>query len=162
MKLPQSHRDTEDIDLRTPQSHRDTEGSVTESPQSHKSTEESDINGLTQRVIGFAIEVHRVLGPGLLEVTYERAMCIEFDDAGVKYQHQVRVPACYKGRSLGEYHIDFIVEDLVVVEIKSVERMPAVFEAQVLTYLRVTKKHLGLLINFNSRLVKDGVTRLAL
>ena len=125
------------------QSHRDTKDIDLKSPRSHRA-------------------VHRVLGPGLLEVTYERAMCIEFDDAGVGYQHQLRVPACYKGRSLGEYHIDFIVEDLVVVEIKSVERMPPVFEAQVLTYLRVIKKPLGLLINFNSRLVKDGVTRLAL
>jgi GxxExxY protein len=131
-------------------------------PQSHRVTEAPEINSLTERIIGFAIEIHRILGPGLLEATYEAAMCIELDAAGVKYQHEVRLPAYYKGRLLGEYRIDFIIEDLVVVEIKSVERMNPVFEAQLITYLRVSHKHLGLLINFNSRLVKDGVQRLAL
>ena len=76
----------------------------------------------------------------------------------MKYKHQVRLPALYKGRLLGEYRIDFIIEDLVV-EIKSVERMKPVFEAQLITYLRASQKRVGLLINFNSRLVKDGVIR---
>ena len=89
-------------------------------------------------------------------------MRIEFDGAGMGYKHQVRLPAYYKGRLLGEYRIDFIIEDLVVVEIKSVERMKPVFEAQLITYLRASQKRVGLLINFNSRLVKDGVTRRAL
>ena len=77
----------------------------------------------------------------------------------MKYKHQVRLPALYKGRLLGEYRIDFIIEDLVVVEIKSVERMKPVFETQLITYLRASQKRVGLLINFNSRLVKDGVIR---
>jgi GxxExxY protein len=117
---------------------------------------------LTERIIGRAIEVHRVLGPGLLEPTYESAMCIEFDDMGIGYVRQTRLPALYKGRRLGEYRIDLIVEGLVVVEVKAVERPNPLFEAQLLTYLRVTGKPVGLLINFNSRLLKDGVTRLVL
>jgi GxxExxY protein len=128
-------------------------------PQSHGVTE---INLLTQKIIGHAIEVHRVLGPGLLETIYEAAMCIEFDDAGVKYERQTRLPAYYKGRLLGEYRVDLVVDDLVLVEIKSTERLNPVFEAQLLTYLRLTGKRIGLLINFNSRLLKDGVKRLIL
>ena len=93
---------------------------------------------------------------------YESALCIELDDAGLKYERQTRLPAYYKGRPLGEYRVDLIVRDLVLVEIKSVERMNPVFEAQLLTYLRLTGKRVGLLINFNSRLLKDGVKRLIL
>jgi len=89
-------------------------------------------------------------------------MCIEFDDMGIRYVRQARLPALYKGRRLGEYRIDLIVEGLVVVEVKAVERPNPLFEAQLLTYLRVTGKPVGLLINFNSRLLKDGVTRLVL
>jgi GxxExxY protein len=128
-------------------------------PQSHGVTE---INVLTQKIIGHAIEVHRVLGPGLLETIYEAAMCIEFDDAGVKYERQTRLPAYYKGRLLGEYRVDLVVDDLVLVEVKAIERLNPVFEAQLLTYLRLTGKRIGLLINFNSRLLKDGVKRLIL
>jgi GxxExxY protein len=128
-------------------------------PQSHGVTE---INAVTQRIICCAIEVHRVLGPGLLEAMYEAAMCIEFDEAGVKYDRQTRLPAYYKGRLLGEYRVDLVVDDLVLVEVKSVERLNPVFEAQLLTYLRLTGKRIGLLINFNSRLLKDSVKRLIL
>lgn len=131
--------------------------------QSHDDREKAQrINCTTQKIIGFAIEVHRILGPGLLEATYEAAMRIEFDDARIRYEHQLRVPAYYKGRLLGEYRIDFIVEDLIVLEVKSLERTNPVFDAQLLTYLRVTEKTIGLLINFNSRLVKDGIKRFAL
>jgi GxxExxY protein len=128
-------------------------------PQSHGGTE---INVLTQKIIGHAIEVHRVLGPGLLETIYEAAMCIEFDDAGVKYERQTRLPAYYKGQLIGEYRVDLVVDDLVLVEVKAIERFNPVFEAQLLTYLRLTGKRIGLLINFNSRLLKDGVKRLIL
>jgi len=122
----------------------------------------ADINHLTESIIGCAIEVHRQLGPGLLEGTYEEALCIELDDAGWKLQRQLMVPVIYKGRRIGEYRLDLLVEDLVVVEIKSVERFDPIFEAQVLTYLRVTGKKVGLLINFNSRLLKDGLKRFVL
>jgi GxxExxY protein len=130
-------------------------------PQRHGDTELERLSPITERIIGCAIEVHRVLRCGLLESVYRAALCIEFDAAGLQYRREVRVPAIYKGQLLGEYRIDFIVEDSVIVEIKSVEHMHPVFETQVQTYLRVAHKRLGLLINFNSPLVKDGVTRIA-
>ena len=122
----------------------------------------NDLNKLTEKIIGMAIEVHRELGPGLLEAVYEAALCIEFDAAGLKYERQLSLPALYKARLVGSYRIDLLVEDRVVLEIKSVERYDPVFEAQVLTYLRITSKRLGLLINFNRRLLKDGVKRFIL
>lgn len=117
---------------------------------------------LTERIIACAMEVHRQLGPGLLEATYEAAMCVELDSVGLSYQRQVVFPVHYKGRVIGEYRIDLLVDDKVIVEIKSVERFDPVFEAQVLTYLRVTEKKVGLLINFNKRLLKDGIKRFVL
>ena len=119
-------------------------------------------NAITERIIKCAIEVHKQLGPGLLEDIYEDALAVEFDLNGLHYKQQVKLPVLYKDRLLGEYRLDLIVEDLVVVEVKSVERYDPVFEAQVLTYLRLTQKRVGLLINFNSRLVKDGIKRFIL
>ena len=129
-------------------------------PQRHKDTELEMINKTTERVIGCAIEVHRVLRCGLFESIYRSALAIEFDGAGLSYAREVSIPATYKGRQLGSYRLDFIVEDRVVLEVKSVERMNPIFETQVITYLRLTKKRVGLLINFNSRLLKDGVQRI--
>jgi len=106
--------------------------------------------------------VHRTLGPGLLESAYETALCIELDDEGLRYERQKRVAAHYKGRLLGEYVIDVVVEDRVIVEVKAVERLAPVFEAQILHYMRVTHKRIGLLMNFNSRLMTDGINRFAL
>ena len=121
-----------------------------------------DINKSTERIIGCAIEVHRQLGPGLLEGTYESALCIELESAQLKYKRQVIFPVIYKGKEIGEYRLDLLVEDAVVVEIKSVSRADPVFDAQVLTYLRVTGKKVGLLINFNARLLKAGIKRFVL
>ena len=106
--------------------------------------------------------MHRHLGPGLLEHAYEEALCVEFELPGLIFQRQVAVPLNYKGRGIGEYRIDILVEDSVVLEIKSVERHDPVFEALVLTYLKITSKKVGLLINFNSRLLKNGIKRLVL
>ena len=106
--------------------------------------------------------MHRHLGPGLLENVYEEAMVVEFDLDGLNYIQQFKLPVLYKGRVLGEYRLDLLVGDMIVVEIKSVERYDPVFEAQVLTYLKLTQKRVGLLINFNSRLVKDGIKRFIL
>jgi GxxExxY protein len=117
---------------------------------------------LTERIIGCAIEVHRELGPGLLEATYESALCVELEAAVLKFARQVVLPVIYKGRTIGEYRLDLIVEDAVVVEINSVERYDPVFEAQVLTYMRVSGKKVGLLMNSNSRLLKDGIKRFVL
>ena len=108
------------------------------------------IDQLTEKVIKCAIEVHRQLGPGLLEGTYEEAYCIELEDEGLGYQRQLVIPVIYKGRTIGEYRLDLLIEDVVIVEIKSVERFDPVFEAQILTYLKITGKKVGLLINFNS------------
>jgi GxxExxY protein len=130
------------------------------SPQRHQDTELDRINKITERIIGCAIEVHRVLRCGLFEATYRSALAIEFDAAGLTYLREASAPALYKGCLVGSYRIDFIVEDSVIVEVKSVERMAPVFETQVITYLGVTKKRVGLLINFNSRLLKDGIQRI--
>lgn len=124
--------------------------------------ERDALNKLTERIIGCAIEVHRQLGPGLLEGTYEAALCIELQSAGVPFVRQPIFPVLYKGNVIGEYRLDLIVSDTVVVEIKSVERFDPIFEAQVLTYLRVTGKRVGLLMNFNSRLLRDGIKRYVL
>jgi len=121
--------------------------------------DEQALNQLTKRIIGCAIEVHRNLGPGLLESVYEAALCIELDLGGLSYERQKVVPVSYKGRPIGEHRLDILVEDTVILELKSVERLDPVFEAQILGYLRMTGKPLGLLINFNSRLLKDGIRR---
>ena len=114
---------------------------------------------LTSRIIACAIEVHRHLGPGLLESIYEGALCIELDEAGIAYSRQSPLPVLYKGHPVGDLRLDLVVADDVIVEVKSVERHALIFEAQILTYMRLTGKHRGLLINFNSRLLKDGIKR---
>jgi GxxExxY protein len=124
--------------------------------------ESEALKRLTERIIGCAIEVHRQLGPGLLEGTYEAALCIELQIAGLNFVRRPIFPVIYKGQVIGEYRLDLIVEDTVIVEIKSVERFDPIFEAQVLTYLRVTGKEIGLLMNFNSRLLRDGIKRYVL
>ena len=134
-------------------SHRVTEG--TEDQQQR-------VNAITERIIGCAIEVHKQLGPGLLESVYESALCVELELARMRYQQRVPVSVSYKGHVLGDLRLDLLVEDLVVVEIKSVERIEPVFEAQVLSYLKLSGKRLGLLINFNNRLVKTGIQRFIL
>jgi len=121
-----------------------------------------DVNQITEKIIGCGIEVHRGLGPGLLESVYEEALCIEFQDAGISYKRQLPVPIRYKNRLLGEHRLDLLVESAVIVEIKSVERFDPVFDAQILTYFRLTEKRIGLLINFNSRLLRDGIKRFIL
>lgn len=117
---------------------------------------------LTERIIGCAIAVHRELGPGLLESTYEKALCIELEEKGLSFERQTTIPVVYKGRPIGDYRMDLLVEDEVIVEIKSVERLIPVYEAQLLTYLKITGKKTGLLLNFNAALMKDGMKRLVM
>ena len=126
------------------------------------SMQKYDDDPLTQKIIGCAIEVHRQLGAGLLESLYEEALAVEFELQELKFQRQVELPVNYKGKLIGQYRLDLLVEDAVVVEIKSVERHNPIFEAQLLTYMKLTNKKVGLLINFNSKLLKDGVKRFAL
>ncbi len=117
---------------------------------------------LTERILGCAIEVHRTLGPGLLESTYEEAMCVELEDARLAFVRQLPIPILYKGRELGEYRLDLLVEDAVIVEIKAVTKLDPVFDAQILTYLKVSGKRVGLLINFHAPLLKQGIKRFVL
>jgi GxxExxY protein len=117
---------------------------------------------LTERIIGAAIEVHRILGPGLLEVIYEEALCVEFELRGLRYERQVGVDVNYKGRSIKGQRIDLLLEGEVVVEIKSVADLPDVATAQVLSYLRATGLRRGLLINFGKDRLVDGLKRLSL
>jgi GxxExxY protein len=114
---------------------------------------------LTEKIIAAAIEGHRHLGPGLLESIYENSLCRELGLRGIRHERQVRVPVTYKEESIGEHRIDLLVEDQVVIEIKSVDRLDPVFDAQLLSYLRLTGKRVGLLINFNTHLLKNGIKR---
>lgn len=121
-----------------------------------------EINKLTERIIGCAIEVHRALGPGMLESIYEAALCMELSRAGLSFKKEVMIPVIYKGVKLGEQRIDLLVEDEVILELKSVERMDPVFDAQLLGYLRMAQKKVGLLINFNEKMLKHGISRMVL
>ena len=121
------------------------------------------INILSGEVLDAAIEVHKELGPGLLESAYEECLCYELSSRGLKFERQVPLPVCYKGVQLDcGYRLDVVVEDLVIVELKTVTELEDVHTAQVLTYLRLSKLPLGLLINFNVTLLKNGFKRLAL
>jgi GxxExxY protein len=124
--------------------------------------EETEINEISERIIGCAIEVHRNIGPGLLESVYEDALCFEFGINGLLFQRQVPVPIIYKRKNLGEFRLDLLVNDKIIVELKAVDRMDPVFEAQLLSYLKMTGKKLGLLINFNVPILIKGVKRLIL
>jgi len=117
---------------------------------------------LTGRIIACAIEVHKRLGPGLLEKLYKESMIIEMELCGLRVDKNVKIPVEYKGKSIGEYFIDLLVEDTVILELKSVERHDPIFEAQILSYMKLTDKKVGLLINFNSKMVKDGIKRFVL
>jgi GxxExxY protein len=114
----------------------------------------------SHKIIGAAIEVHRALGPGLLESAYQACLCREFEVRGIPYRKQVPVALEYKGVRVEEaYRLDILVADLVILELKSVDELAPVFEAQLLTYLRLTNLWLGLLINFNVPVLKDGIRR---
>ena len=119
-----------------------------------------DENELSHVIIGAAIEVHRTLGPGLLESVYEGALSFELRNKGLKVLLQQELPVVYKGVELGPgFRIDLMVGDLVIVEIKAVERLLPVHQAQLLTYLKLTNKKLGLLLNFNSTAISASVRR---
>ena len=118
-------------------------------------------NELSGEIIGAAIEVHRILGPGLLESLYEEALVLELELRKIKVSRQVEVPVEYKGYRLANLlRLDLLVSDLIVVEVKSVEHILPVHEAQLLGYLRMTGKRLGLLINFNSAVLSKSVRRI--
>jgi len=118
-------------------------------------------NEITKLVIGFAIEVHRALGPGLLESAYEECLCYELARGGIRFQRQVALPVHYKGVTLDcGYRMDLLLDDLVIIEIKAVESLCPIHEAQLLTYLKLADKPVGLLINFNVPVLKQGLKRI--
>jgi len=129
--------------------------------QSNRATEKvyRDAN-LTSVIIGCAIEVHQALGPGLLESVYEACLAFELTKAGCTVERQMCLPVSYKGLELNEgFRLDILVNDAVVVELKCVERLLPIHEAQLFTYLKLSGKRTGLLINFFTKLLKDGITK---
>ena len=120
----------------------------------------SSVNEITGSIVGAAIRVHQALGPGLLESAYEACLMYELGELGLSVKNQLVLPVRYKGIEIDAgYRIDLLVEEQVIVELKSVERILPVHKAQLLSYLRLANKVTGLLINFNERFLKDGVKR---
>ena len=119
--------------------------------------------GLGELVIGLSIDVHRHLGPGLLESAYEECLCFELKQAGISYQRQVALPIVYKDVRLDcGYRMDIVIQNELIIEIKAVDRILPVHEAQMLTYLRLSRLRAGLLLNFNKVVLKDGLRRFVL
>jgi GxxExxY protein len=133
----------------------------TQSPQRlHKEYVSTRLNKLSYEVIGAALEVHRMLGPGLLESAYCKSLCRELFVRGIPYKKEHPLPLDYKGLYLDcGYRMDIVVDDSIVVEVKSVEALAPIHDAQVLTYLRIGGYKLGLLINFNVAVLKNGIHR---
>jgi GxxExxY protein len=116
---------------------------------------------LTEKIIGFGINVHRALGPGLLESAYEECLCYELSEAGIGFTRQTHLPVAYKGVKLDcGYRMDVVVSDLVIVEVKTVERLIAIHEAQLLSYLKMSGLRVGLLMNFHVPVLKSGLKRI--
>ena len=121
-----------------------------------------DLNRLSSQIIKAAITVHKELGPGLLESVYHACMLIELRNMGIKVQSEVMLPVVYRGQKVNgqEFRLDLLVDDEIIVELKSVAKVEPVHKKQLLTYLRLAGKQLGLLINFNEPLPRDGITRI--
>ena len=119
-------------------------------------------NELTYEIRGAIFNVYNVLGPGLLESVYEEALCFELEQRGLKVERQVEVPIQYKGNELKTpLRLDLLIENQIIVELKSVEEMKPVFAKQLLTYLRLLDKRVGLLVNFSSNNIREGIKRIA-
>jgi len=123
---------------------------------------EAKIDKLAHEVIGAAIEVHRVLGPGFLESVYEEALCVELKQRGIPFKRQVAVGVEYKGQMVGEGRMDILVGDFLIVELKTVDNLAPIHVTQTLSYLKATGYSLALLINFNVSVLKDGIKRVVL
>lgn len=117
-------------------------------------------NHWSERIIGAAIEVHRVLGPGLPEKIYEEALCVEMDDRGIPYERQRLVPVIYKRRKIKDHRLDLVVAGKVVVELKAVDRTAKIVERTLLSYLTFSGCHLGIVLNFHTARLAEGVQRL--
>ena len=123
--------------------------------------EHQKFDRLTEQIIGSAISVHRILGPGLLESAYEECLCFELSQSKLRFERQVPLPVVYKDVRLDcGYRMDLVVENMVIIEIKAVERIIPVHEAQLLSYLKLADKRVGLLINFHIPVLKNGLKRI--
>jgi GxxExxY protein len=123
--------------------------------------EKQRLDALTEKIIGASIAVHRVLGPGLLESAYEECLCYELSQLGMSFERQVPLPVRYKDVNLDcGYRMDIVVERSVIIEIKAVERLIPVHEAQLLSYLKLAKVRVGLLMNFHVPVLKNGLKRI--
>lgn len=119
-----------------------------------------EVNHITEAVIGAAMEVHRTLGPGLLESTYEICLCRELSLRGIRFERQVPISVEYKGVKLDcGYRADLVIEGAILVELKSIDALLPIHEAQLLSYLKLAARHVGLIINFNVQLLKHGIRR---
>jgi len=120
-----------------------------------------EINQLSSKIIGSAIQVHKALGPGLLESAYEECLCHEFHLQGIHFERQKSLPVVYKGKRLDcGYRLDLVVENAIILELKSCETIDPIHKAQLLTYLRLADLQLGLILNFNAAIMKDGIVRI--
>lgn len=123
--------------------------------------EQEFLDRITEKIIGCAIEVHKGLGPGLLESAYEECLCYELEQSGLKFERQVPLPVVYKGVKLDcGYRMDIAVEKAVIVEVKAVENLIPVHDAQLLSYLKLYHKKVGLLMNFHVPILKKGLKRI--
>jgi GxxExxY protein len=122
----------------------------------------TDLDDLAHDVIGAAIEVHRLLGPGFLESIYEEALCVELALRDIRFARQVPIRVTYKGENIGEARLDLVASDSLIIELKAVEIIAPVHLAQVLSYLKATRFRLGLLINFKDNLLQRGIKRVVL
>jgi GxxExxY protein len=121
---------------------------------------EKRVDELAHAVIGAAIEAHRHLGPGFLESVYEEALCIELAERQLPFECQKEISVLYKGRPIGKQRIDLMVGEVLIVELKAIEALAEIHKAQVISYLKATRLSLGLLINFNVPILKNGILRL--
>jgi GxxExxY protein len=121
-----------------------------------------ELNEVGERVLGCALRVHKALGPGLLENVYEACLAYEFQKAGMRFGRQLTLPVVYDGQAIDlGYRLDLLVDDRVVIEVKAVDKLSDIHRAQLLSYLKLGGFHLGYLLNFNVRLMRDGICRLA-
>lgn len=123
--------------------------------------EKDYINNISNKIIGAALEVHKILGPGLYESVYEECLCFELEKLGLKFQRQKIIPVLYKGNKLEKgFRVDILVEDSIIVEIKAVNAILPIHEAQVISYLKMSNLWLGIIVNFNVTRLKEGIKRI--
>jgi GxxExxY protein len=127
-----------------------------------RDAEGAEVRDLSYQIIGAAMEVHRILGAGFLESVYADALSIELEHRQIRFEREVEVSVNYKGRKVGTGRMDLVIDDIIIIELKAVENLRPVHDAQVISYLKMTGYPLGLLINFNVPLLKEGIRRLIL